>query len=1062
MSDASFSQAACRRRLGERRARYWSVRHHAGLERTPSVATVVRFCFFGVYLFVLALGCAAKPEAKSKRPSLLSGLVAPPAFVSPGRWEYHPPKLDSRIWQRAEVEGGSLLVTDEGERWLVDEDGQAQVATMLAPEPLVGFLQLDQGNWLFVGASGATYEARSPLGAFVRTALPDVALVRVAVSKSTLLGVTRQGQLMRSAAGSMRWEETPQPSRVADVAVLESGHALALLVPEQLMGSKDFGKTWKPLSDGDRFGAIDLERTDDGILVRGVLESRLYTPESAQPWSAPRPARKRGPQPDLAIALRPSANALLAGRATLAGSNYYELSREDSHWQLRSGPEFGSLSERAVPTFEQCRTLSLAGYADVLHVLCAEASEGRGNETRWFVSEDAGKSWHSEPLALRADFAELVMVVAGDGSLVAYGLCASEAVAGCAPDGVYRIARVDGDGGRKWERKRLNLPLLRGLPFSMAVTHDGKRIVIVGTQAKSKGVVVYSGGASQLDFSTEEIPELVVATGQSNGRGPVLRQSSLRAGADGQLSMSLRVVSTQFDRVLVVDRQGRLVSLGSAPSETASVQSAGLYAIAYEPGGQAWESVDGGVNWDAIGNTPAPVCPADEKVCDAPVVCWARGCLFGERFSRIGWRGQEDVVQGNLSHVADLSAGRGDELLTPIRCRFDEQRQWQRLPAVHLPDASQAQLGGVEWFAYYADWRTGSAGMHEAVELPEPQIESFELFSDHNSPAMAALHASLQVEGMVALRVERGVAQLAWRNLLEGRTTHKVRLPNELHLPQRTTSSVAKLAEPEVASISRNGVYVRVARNGQTAPAYYVEPNRTTKLPEFAWPSLDARARGEMIHADGSALALSIVEAGAAIVRMRQVDGGWRRDAVAMGLLNPQSFDLDQGFDLAYQGNRPGFHIMFLEARPSQSWWFPFQSGEQLFGEAVAVPSQADLGAQPTLCSPGRMQSTPRVIAPRETATRHPVVITHTAEPWSGLVTDKAVLYGTPKQPCLGAFDAASPGNNDVSALVLPDSSRSSWLFRKDSTASAFEVRRMTCQFDPAMEIPAELRAASN
>src|SRR5690606_3060877 len=124
---------------------------------------------------------------------------------------------------------------------------------------------------------------------------------------------------------------------------------------------------------------------------------------------------------------------------------------------------------------------------------------------------------------------------------------------------------------------------------------------VVGAQSKSKGVVVYSGSTTKLDFSTEEISELVASSGQSNGRGPVLRQSGLRVGADGQLSMSVRVTSSPFDRVLVVDRQGRLVSLGSAPTETASVQSAGLYAIAYEAGGQAWESVDGGVNWDAIG-----------------------------------------------------------------------------------------------------------------------------------------------------------------------------------------------------------------------------------------------------------------------------------------------------------------------------------------------------------------------------------------------------------------------------------------------------------------------------
>src|SRR5512145_2855631 len=105
----------------------------------------------------LASACATAPHPTS-RPSLLEAATSALLYDSPARWRYHP-RTAARQLVRIETPEGKLYAGDRGERWLASDRPQA--AAQLAPEPLIAVSRTQTG-WVFIGASGTTYEAEHP------------------------------------------------------------------------------------------------------------------------------------------------------------------------------------------------------------------------------------------------------------------------------------------------------------------------------------------------------------------------------------------------------------------------------------------------------------------------------------------------------------------------------------------------------------------------------------------------------------------------------------------------------------------------------------------------------------------------------------------------------------------------------------------------------------------------------------------------------------------------------------------------------------------------------------
>jgi hypothetical protein len=253
----------------------------------------------------------------------------------------------------------------------------------------------------------------------------------------------------------------------------------------------------------------------------------------------------------------------------------------------------------------------------------------------------------------------------------------------------------------------------------------------------------------------------------------------------------------------------------------------------------------------------------------------------------VGWRGQDEVGQRPLPPVAKPQAPL-PQLRTAIACRLDVDDKWQTLSAREVPGAGASRLGPVTWFALDADYDTGAVRMHEALSVPEPRIETVTVLPPVTNPKDHALYAALQLEGIAAFRQpSQGAPTVVWRNLFEGRRTSQAKVPLDARVSARPTRFDVALAEPELLSVSMGGVFLRSRSMGEASPVYFVRDGQVDTLPALAWPKLQRSARAEMIHADGTPLAISLVQAGAAIVRLRQVGSEWRRDAITLGPLLP-------------------------------------------------------------------------------------------------------------------------------------------------------------------------------
>jgi hypothetical protein len=124
------------------------------------------------------------------------------------------------------------------------------------------------------------------------------------------------------------------------------------------------------------------------------------------------------------------------------------------------------------------------------------------------------------------------------------------------------------------------------------------------------------------------------------------------------------------------------------------------------------------------------------------------------------------------------------------------------------------------------------------------------------------------------------------------------------------------------------------------------------------------------------------------------------------------------------------------------------------------------LGSTPSRCTRSQRTQTPRIVAPYQPGTRHPVLVSDPLEPLRVLLTEDAVLFGSPTAPCVGAFDAdvvsTDPTRRGINerALLFVDDLEHAWIFRSgvvDSGSSRVEYRTMSCRLDPNAEVPVEV-----
>lgn len=1043
-----------------------------------------------------ALGSSCRSSegrvAERPRPSLVSTVAEQPTFVTPGVWRYHPLQ---RARMNAELKlpsGERILAGRRGERWLVSSSGTAMVAaSALAPEDLVGILKAQGAGYVFVGASGVSYEAKSAIGPFFRSSAPLEPLSSVTTSGSAILGIRRDRGLLRSEDGGATWKPVgPEGPKFVGVALDDEGRGLALAAPEALYATRDAGQSFARLGLPS-VGAFVLERLPDSSFglasPLGLYRYREGAPALESLQNAPVAAA-----PQLETPRGPNAAALTEGRAAVSAGSYFEvaLGEKAGAWQLVSGPHAGPLTLRPLPELVGCRALRLAAFERTLAIACFRGgAESASQPIELWSSLDAGRSLRKEGTPLDGNLTAFRLALGAGGALLASGVCPSyNAGSGCAPQGIARrtLASAGHEGATRTaaELTVAATPTLADSVLALAFSLDGHTAYAVGRRTKGGVLAVFvsrDGGAS---FEAEDLalPGGEEGDGEDRWDGSGVRVEALVPAEDGTVGLS---VSRYRSRAwLVLDEAGRVLSIARPPDARALVGVAGSRALAVSPAtNEVWESLDAGATFHGLGRLPIDLC-TDEASCDVAVSCTPYGCAVGTDISRLGWGEQADddawLLPAPASAPVDYSVPR---LKQPISCVVDGSA-WQALDGVsELPTASEAAIGKSAWFASGSDPARASAWVWVASSGASPQLERQVLLKPNERGVGYALVVSDQVEGVVAMRylvpdsssdgARLTGLELGWLNLFEGKLRRAALADAGAYMPgdYARGSRNTQEADPALLSIAQGGVYLRLHRAaGDNQPTLFFDGQRSESLPPVAWPQVGVRGtRTEMVHVDGEHVAMMLVGRGSAVVRSRLQNGKQELSAFAVGALDPARFGLVQVPNISYAGNRAGQVLETFDSASirAEAWLFPFRAQGDVLGAPIEVPTQLSLGERPERCSAAVEAGTPRIVAPQHPGTRHPVIVSDGGDTVQSFVTATAVLHGTPAAACVSAFDAepiAPEGGVAPTSRVLLSFSdlAHSYLFRGSvrGTTARVEYHSLSCKLDPNAEVPPELYRA--
>ena len=754
--------------------------------------------------------CAGQPISRVKPRETAPAVDSlSPLFVTPARWDYHPPGPEGAL-AAAEIPGGGCVFTAEGgQRWTTATAaktgaagasarcaGKAVASELLAPEDLVSVIRREGHPWLYAGASGALYEAADPLGAFARTVAPPEPFSRVSASASAVLATTYDGKLLRwEDATGWRPVASPPRARVLDVAVAGT-RALALGFPEALFASEDSGATWAP-AGAPTLGVHRLGITSDGAIgAQGIFETLRWDPASTPAFSrSKRALPTRGAAIDVEVGRGASAPAVQGGRAALDGDRYVEAVRPETEgdlWQLARGRLDGRLELVPLAWSAPCGSVRMGLRNKVVYAVCVSLD---GVDIRAAVrrSRDGGSTWSEALSVLTLDTDTIFVSVSHDGSALISGVCkavgdaerckpaAPLLIRGAMPAAPAAPAASASVAPAKVAApetpptlvaRSTGAPQLTGAALLPTFSFDGHSAYFLGHRGKDEKLTLFVSHDEGETFSQRSLETRGAKTVRKprdydDDEGPeeavedyieVDETSAIRPGEDG--TVGLMVIRYRGFTYVTTDEDGRVLHESPLPGDDAIMAGFGrrLVAITSHEGVGIAESSDGGATWD---EQPAPAALGREVGRGSTaIVCSVAGCVFGETVARVGWGGLTDT--GAVDHSADSSPSSAPAVLTPIVCDLAATTHWTRIDHVYgeggarLPQLTEAMRGRSVWSMLTLNAATGAATVISA-SLPESgegevKVASRSLLGARPGGGRFATALSFQMEGYAAAR----------------------------------------------------------------------------------------------------------------------------------------------------------------------------------------------------------------------------------------------------------------------------------------------------------------------
>ncbi|HSC88624.1 MAG TPA: hypothetical protein VLC09_15180 [Polyangiaceae bacterium] len=1021
------------------------------MERAPrGMLTLCLFALGAVGSAATLGGCGAGEGSAGGAEHPGPGPALPPP---PSTWVFHPRTAAQLAATLALPEGRRLEVDRAGNRWLVGADGQVEASAYGAPEALVGVLP--EGNGVAVlGESGAVYWSSRWLGPFEVTRRPPRPFVRAAAGGKRLLGVSEAGQLFASEDAGQGWTQLALPTHVTDVVLDAEGTALVLGTPERWFRRQAAAADFVALP-WSSVGPLALGRTArGGIRVDGLLAHYLLEGDRLTRDDSPAPALPSRPQPPFV-----DAQTFVSGRAAWSGEEvvvFEEGKGSGAPQKLLRGAFSGPLTSQELgKTFAGCGRARLALGGSWLHVVCADPrSSGVSPRLLLWSSADGGHTFTPRSLALRGTIQNLVLAASERGDLAFAGVCPAETTdAGCQPRDVQLLRA----GGSRLEP----LPFVdTGRPAALAFF--AQRLWALGRRVKDAHLTLQGveGWAEAPRGATAAARLVVWFDLERETALPVDGSAGSVELAPGADALGVSVGLAGGLHVATLSAQGELLGNGWAPAGADVVSGAGAHWLAIDRrSSSAWESNDGGVAWRRV-ELPRALCSgppaAPGRACSAPLVCREAGCLVGSELTRIGWGGGEGGTSPTLA-----SPGSSPATAVELVARCVDVAPREELPQLHwLPGASEAALGDVAFAGVEID-QEHAALLALHAPLGQKKLVRRPLLEPVAEPERYALAVSPQVEGSAALRyrLPDGAAadgrltdvEVAWDSRISG-VLGKGRLAGAQRSEAgdfESRGARSARARPELLSVAGDGLYLRLHAQQASQASYFFQGDRVRVVAETRWPEGQQGER-EFLQFRGHDVPLLWLRDGRVVLTAY---GG----EFLPYLLSPlQQRATVQSTGIAYRGQDVG--LLSILADRAGTYWsarVSFVNERGVAGPDVAVPLLPDTRGRIRACSAEERAKTTRVVAPAQPSVPREVSLElRGAEP-ERLQTRRAVLHGTPEDPCIAAYEAELPESTSRLArlLWLPGEGNVSWLFRQERSSRAMTVQALSCAA-PSAEAP--------
>ena len=1054
-------------------------------------------------LIVVACGPAAKQTIAQKPVAATSGGKPLPAAETPARWVLHASRTIS-LRARLDVgDAGMLYAGNGGERWLEPRDATKgpSSAPVLLPEPIVALQRASDASILVIGASGAIYPTKDPLGNPGAKRAPAKPASSIAAGKLAVVAIF-DGAMMRTTDGGQSWSKVALPGGVdgslVQVSMLPTGAGLALLAPQRALATQDDGATWKAVATPGVGARRVVADVNGDLLVEGLEASAILRTDPLRLEKI-----DRAPTRDYELSLGDTgvmplyADAVNLGHGALLGTRYVEVigdPDEPTRWSV-SVSELGKKpTSKKVHELDGCDNVFVGGSESVLELGCDREPKGDAPPTptykkpkveerlhlELFRSEDFGVTFKPDGMIPSPDRETKHLWLTPDGALIVDGACKRSKNDWTCEESPPLI-RVAGQAGFA---KVIGQPSTH---FHDLVFAPNGRAYAIGSSPVNERFALYVSTDGGKDFTRKNLPAIAVDgddgpfVPQDTTIGNGFRQASITIDDAGNVVVAAAApfggeIATA---IYVTADDGASFKSRVLPFRPDTVALAGRHAFAYSHDDRSFESSDDGATWSPI---EAPHGP-DDRVA---IACSAYGCLLGDRATRVGWDG--------TAGSADVDdKGKTKKVIAARTLSCAPQGEWKTIDAVALPTQSNADLGGGTRFTIpKRDAKDGAIRVVVGERDKKGGFVTKEQTLFGPSPKDTATAYTMQLEGVAAIRyafkrdsnaptvkkpgtysynpyipitAKQNVdVEVAWYVAATGKV-YKGTIKNVGPLEPyrdvadgRDNPSTARYA---LVSIAMGGIHVRpLASSTPDAPLWFV--SEAGKVEKLTWPEVPQKdVRGKPLYF-GS---LDAARVGKRSLVFGNAPGGlqmwmaWSHEGspgwdVRTWSLWPETDVGDVRLRYMDSGQNPAFAVLFSGApdAPMAAWMATLKTAEADPSTVMALPTQKQFGDPPRPCADKSWFSAARLSLPFVAGSRHPMLVKGDGLDLTMATSQAVVRVNDETHWCVSAFDAMplayKQGDTAYSALVFPDDLEHSALFRQAKTGSAeIAVRTMSCAY---------------